>query len=120
MDDAWAVKGNWHEQVGAHLIYINSDEEVSVLQVPKNILGISTEVGDHNAGIGDWVVESSLASGVKANDSSALTVRENFGNLLLHLVLDKKSLILNQVVHKFAISIKHDQERIDDVELDDW
>jgi hypothetical protein len=61
-----------------------------------------------------------LTSGVKANDSCALSVRENFGDLLLHLIFDKKSLILDQVVHKLAISIKHDQERINDVELNDW
>lgn len=119
VNDLLAFERDRDEKISVNLLRINSDEEVPVLKIPQHGFGVRAEVGNHELLIGDRIVESTLASVVNANDAGSLSVREHFGDLVLSLVLHQKRLILDQVVHQFTVCIKHNEERVDDVELND-
>jgi hypothetical protein len=73
-----------------HLLGVNCHEKVSVFLVEKNAVCGCTEVGDHKLGVIDGVVKISIASVVNANNSCALTVRENLNDGVFTLMLSDK------------------------------
>lgn len=56
-------------EIGVHLLRINSNEQVWVIDVPKNVVSSSLEIGNEDGRIIYWVVEESISSVINADAS---------------------------------------------------